>query len=93
MLKGWLILGIITAFFGFLIGLFPKTLPRAAVRRAIAQEKNKGKPQEAEEAASFSGKGIKASLPGHQNLRRLSDFTFHFISLFFSHLSFLILQI
>lgn len=53
--SGWLILGAINAVFGFLIGLFPKTLPRAAVRRAIALEKNKGKPREAEEAASFSG--------------------------------------
>jgi len=50
-------LGVITAVFGFLIGLFPKTLPRAAVRRAIAIEKNKGNKIEVEsEDASMAGK-------------------------------------
>ncbi|KAK6619421.1 hypothetical protein RUM43_012178 [Polyplax serrata] len=50
---GWLILGGILAFLSALIALFPKTLPRAAVRRAIALEKNKGQPQEPETKPSM----------------------------------------
>lgn len=36
---GWLILGSILTFFGLLMMLFPKELPRAAVRRKIAMGK------------------------------------------------------
>lgn len=52
---GWIILGAILAFLSTLIALFPKQLPRAAVRKAIAQEKNKGKDIEEEQEipASF----------------------------------------
>lgn len=55
---GWIILGAILAVFSTLIALFPKTLPRAAVRKAIAQEKNKGKVLEEDQdvPASFRGK-------------------------------------
>lgn len=36
---GWVILAIIMSLSAFLIAMFPKTLPRAAVRRVIRQEK------------------------------------------------------
>ena len=38
---GWFVLGIVLLFFAFLLGLFPKILPRAAVRKRIAMEKLK----------------------------------------------------
>lgn len=53
---GWLLLAAIMFVFASLLGLFPKTLPRAAVRKA--QERSKGQEQkrEAEMPASLSGK-------------------------------------
>lgn len=36
---GWLILGGILFIFATILGMFPKTLPRAALRRQIALEK------------------------------------------------------
>lgn len=45
------------------MALFPKTLPRAAVRKAIALEKNKGKiHDQQEEKASFKGNYLKDRL-------------------------------
>ena len=41
--SGWVILGGLILLFGSLIALFPKVLPREAVRRAIAKERNKEK--------------------------------------------------
>ncbi|XP_055623979.1 solute carrier organic anion transporter family member 74D-like [Toxorhynchites rutilus septentrionalis] len=38
---GWLVLGGILGFFAFFMGMFPKQLPRAAVRKRIAAEKQK----------------------------------------------------
>lgn len=38
---GWILLAVVMAIFAFLIGLFPKTLPRAAVRRQIRIERLK----------------------------------------------------
>lgn len=38
---GWIFLAIVLAIFSFLIGLFPKALPRAAVRRQIRIERLK----------------------------------------------------
>lgn len=36
---GWIILGGLLFIFATIIGMFPKTLPRAALRRKIAAEK------------------------------------------------------
>lgn len=38
---GWIILAILLFIFASLIALFPKTLPRAAARKALAMERNK----------------------------------------------------
>lgn len=38
---GWLLLGMILAFFAFFMMLFPKELPRAAMRKKIALERKK----------------------------------------------------
>ncbi|PSN45336.1 hypothetical protein C0J52_18706 [Blattella germanica] len=40
---GWIIIAIVLAILAGLLALFPKTLPRAAVRRMMAQEKQKQK--------------------------------------------------
>lgn len=62
---GWLILGSTLIFFATLIGLFPKILPRAAMRKAIAAEKLKHgliTEVEPEIPASFKGKTSKKYL-------------------------------
>lgn len=42
---GWMIIATVLVVFGLLCALFPKELPRAAVRRVIAEEKEKRKKQ------------------------------------------------
>lgn len=41
-LLGWIVLAVLISLFGSLIALFPKVLPREAMRRAMAKERYKG---------------------------------------------------
>jgi hypothetical protein len=54
---GWIIISIVLAVLASLLALFPKTLPRAAVRRMMALEKQKSS-DEPELPTSVSGKKL-----------------------------------
>ncbi|XP_043470258.1 solute carrier organic anion transporter family member 74D [Leptopilina heterotoma] len=55
---GWIILAILLSLFASIVALFPKSLPRAAARRALASQKNKSssslKDNEESELPSFT---------------------------------------
>lgn len=56
---GWIILGVLLFFFSTLLALFPKTLPRAAVRKELLRQISKAsKKSEPEPEIKTSFKGI-----------------------------------
>jgi len=57
---GWIIISIVLAVLASLLALFPKTLPRAAVRRMVALERQSSVAKtEPELPASVSGKTLR----------------------------------
>lgn len=63
---GWVVIAIVLFSFSIVMALFPKQLPRAAVRRKIAAEKDRrkflGKPEEAKAAAEAQPVAEETSL-------------------------------
>jgi len=56
---GWIIISVVLAVLASLLALFPKTLPRAAVRRMVALERQSSVKTEPELPASISGKTLR----------------------------------
>jgi hypothetical protein len=67
---GWIIISIVLAVLASLLALFPKTLPRAAVRKMMALERQKSVAKsEPELPTSVSGKRLMLHLKFFQTIR------------------------